>query len=253
MFNSDSDREWEKFGNDNPYFGVLSDEKFLESNLTDENKEEFFNSGAVYIDSVLKKIRRHIDPDYRIGKALDFGCGVGRLVIPLAELAESVTGIDVSDSMLNEARKNCDARSINNVTLVKSDDNLSLLNDQYDFIHSFIVFQHIPVKRGECIFENLIAHLEDGGVGVLHFTYAKNLKFGKLVPFIKNYIPLAKNLINLGKGEHFFAPQMQMNMYDLNRLFFIMQQARVSEFHTEYTNHAGQLGVVVYFRKPEKS
>ncbi|MGA7800343.1 MAG: class I SAM-dependent methyltransferase [Gammaproteobacteria bacterium] len=253
MFNSDTDSEWEKYGQDDPYFGVISYDKFRQSSLTDENKEEFFRSGSVYIDDVLKKIRLHIAPAFTIKQALDFGCGVGRLVIPLSDVSETVTGVDVSDSMLNEARKNCDARSIRNVVLVKSDDRLSLLKDKYDFIHSFIVFQHIPVKRGEHLFESLIARLEDEGVGVIHFTYARNYASDKWVPWIKSYVPLAKNLINVLKGRKFFAPEMQMNTYDLNRLLFIMQRAGVCEFHAEYTNHGGELGVVLLFRKQKKA
>src|SRR6185369_10304549 len=143
MFNRGTDHEWEKFGKKDPYFGVLTADKFQRQNLTDESKEEFFKSGYDYVENVVITIRKHIDPTFSIEKALDFGCGVGRLVIPLAEISKSVDGIDVSESMLNEARKNCESRSIANVNLLKSDDNLSGLNDTYNFIHSFIVFQHI--------------------------------------------------------------------------------------------------------------
>jgi cyclopropane fatty-acyl-phospholipid synthase-like methyltransferase len=252
MFRSDTDKEWEIYGKDDPYFGVITHDKFHKCNLTDENKEEFFRSGSIYIDNVLKKIRQHIDPTFTIKEALDFGCGVGRLVIPLADVAKEVTGIDVSDSMLNEAKKNCEAHSISNVVLVKSDDSLSSLKDKYDFIHSFIVFQHIPVKRGEYIFQNLMAHLEDEGVCVIHVTYAKDDTINKLVSLINNYVPLAKNVINLFKERDFFGPQMQMNTYDLNRLLLIMQKMNICEFHAEYTNHGGVLGVVLFFRKPKQ-
>ena len=239
MLNSNTDKEWEKFGKDDPYFGVFAPDYFRRINLTDENKEEFFKSGVNYIDAVLEKIRQHIDQAFTIKKALDFGCGVGRLVIPLANVAKEVTGVDVSDSMLNEAKKNCEARLIKNVVFVKSDDSLSLLNGKYDFIHSFIVFQHIPVTRGEQIFKNLLAHLESDGVCVVHFTYARNYTIKKLVPFVKKYIPFSSNLINLIMGRKFFAPQMQMNCYDVNRLFLTIQKANVFECYTEFTNHGG--------------
>jgi 2-polyprenyl-3-methyl-5-hydroxy-6-metoxy-1,4-benzoquinol methylase len=90
LFKSRTDRDWEKFGKNDPYFGVISDDKFKMSNLADENKEEFFKSGADYIDDVLSKIKLHIDPFFRPNKALDFGCGVGRLVIPLANIASGI-------------------------------------------------------------------------------------------------------------------------------------------------------------------
>lgn len=251
MFSGNTDRDWEKFGNDDPYFRVIPNDGFRKTNLTDENKEEFFQSGFSYIDNVLEKVKQHVEPSLTIQKALDFGCGVGRLVVPLANVAQEVTGVDVSDSMLNEAKKNCEERSIKNVVFVKSDDSLSLLDGQYDFIHSFIVFQHIPVKRGEQIFENLIARLESGGVCVVHFTYAKNNAIGKLVGFAKKYIPLSGNLSNLIKGRKFFAPLIQMNDYDINRLLLTMQKAGVSDCYTEFTNHGVCLGIVVYFKKPE--
>ena len=96
--------------------------------------------------------KRHLDPSFSPKSVLDFGCGTGRLVIPLAEIADYVLGLDVSESMLWEARKNCKAHALNNVQLLKSDDTLSCLDGCFDFIHSFIVFQHIPVKRGIRIF-----------------------------------------------------------------------------------------------------
>lgn len=246
-FNNNTDRDWEKYGKDDPYFGVVSQDKFQNSNLTSENKKEFFQSGADRIDNVLENIRQNIDPNFTIKKGLDFGCGVGRLVIPLAKVAEEVTGIDVSDSMLNEAKKNCEERSINNVVLTKSDDNLSSLKGKYNFIHSFIVFQHIPVNRGERIFENLLARLESGGIGVVHFTYARQSLPMRYL--LGKYVPLFNNLINLLKGRNFSYPQMQMNTYDLNRLFLIMQKANILNCYTELTDHE-ILGIVIYFKKP---
>jgi len=247
MFRNQTNREWEKFGKDDPYFGVIAHDKFHRFNLTDANKEEFFKSGADYIDSVIKNIRKHIDQKFKINKALDFGCGVGRLVLPLANLSHQVTGVDVSDSMLNEAKNNCKTRSIDNVIFITADDTLSSLPGKYDFIHSFIVFQHIPAERGLRIFDNLIAHLEKEGVCVVHFTYAVS---HSIKDFIKRYIPLSNNVINLIMGRKFFAPQMQMNAYDVNRLFLKLQKADVFEFYTEFTNHGGELGIVVYFKKP---
>jgi len=249
-FLSNTDREWEKFGKSDPYFGVVSHDKFLKVNLTDRNKEEFFESGSRYVDDLLGKIKHHVSPAFTVKKALDFGCGVGRLTIPLANVAQEVAGLDVSDSMLSEARKNCDARSIGNVSLFKSDDSLSALKEKYDLIHSFIVFQHIPVTRGERIFENLLEHLENDGVCVVHFTYSsRDQTRNRLVSRIKNLVPFSGNLINLMKGKKFLSPQMQMNTYDLNRLFFTIQTAGVRNSFIEFTDHGGQLGVVAFFQK----
>ena len=250
MLNKNTDKEWEKFGKHDPYFGVLTHEKFQKTNMTEQNREEFFATGEHYIDHVQAKIRRHIDPNFEIGRALDFGCGVGRLVIPLASIAHEVTGVDVSSSMLREAQVNCDARKIGNVLFAKSDDDLSSIKGKFNFVHSTLVFQHIPVRRGEIIFKNLIKHLDDNGVCVLQFTYGKETLLRKLIPLIKRYIPLSSNIANLLKGRKFSFPQMEMNAYDLNRLFLAMQNANVHRCHTEFTRGGGELGVVLYFQKP---
>lgn len=251
MFSSHTDRDWEQFGKNDPYFSVITRNRFRSPNLTDKNKEEFFESGFNYINHVLGQIRQHINPNFSINRALDFGCGVGRLLVPLANVAQEVTGVDVSDSMLNEAKRNCEVRSIKNVILLKSDDSLSLLNGKYDFIHSYIVFQHIPVRRGEQIFANLIERLETEGVCIVHFTYAKDYPTKKFVLFVKRYIPFSSNFINLIRGREFFAAQMQMNTYDLNHLFLAIQKANVLDCYTTFTNHGGELGIVIGFRKPK--
>lgn len=204
MFSNDSYREWEKFGKEDPYFGVITQEKFRKHNLTDENKEDFFKSGLSYIDDIFRKIRQRVDQTFTIKKALDFGCGVGRLVIPLSNVAQEVTGIDVSDSMLNEAKKNCEAQSIHNVVFAKSDDSLSALNGKYDFIHSFIVFQHIPVKRGERIFENLISRLESGGILRFAFQICHELKIQEICSICKEIFTMFRKFHQFDKGKKAF-------------------------------------------------
>jgi 2-polyprenyl-3-methyl-5-hydroxy-6-metoxy-1,4-benzoquinol methylase len=248
MSGRSSDRHWERFGKIDPYFGVLSDDKFRRSVLTDEAKSEFFRSGQVYLDEVLRKVREHLDPTFAPRCALDFGCGVGRLVIPLSNIAQKVVGLDVSPSMLDEARSNCEARSIRNVEFCNSRDDLAQLEGKFDFIHSFIVFQHIPVRRGELIFDRLLMRLNAGGVSVTHFTFGKTTPFRRLLPWIKR-IPLAANLANLLRGKEFLYPHMQMNSYDLNRLFRLVHNHKVRNVYTEFTDHGGELGVLLYLRK----
>jgi 2-polyprenyl-3-methyl-5-hydroxy-6-metoxy-1,4-benzoquinol methylase len=135
-----TDAEWEKWGQKDPYFGVLTHDKYRSQNITEEAKKEFFESGRSYISHVLEVCRQQFDRGFTLKRALDFGCGTGRLVIPLAGIAEHVVGLDVSDSMLKEAFKNCNKHSAINVSLLKSNDNLSCLDGSFDFIHSFIVF-----------------------------------------------------------------------------------------------------------------
>ena len=119
--NMKTDEEWEKWGKEDPYFGVLTHEKFRSRNLTQEAKIEFFESGKNHINYILEVCSRYFDQGFSPKKVLDFGCGVGRLIVPFAEIAEHVVGLDVSKSMLKEALKNCNDYSLQNITLLESD------------------------------------------------------------------------------------------------------------------------------------
>jgi len=77
-------------------------------------------------------------------RMLELGCGVGRMTRALARIFGNVTGVDISDEMIRQARHNLS--DLTNVTLEVVDGSaLAPLTDgQFDFAFSFIVFQHIP-------------------------------------------------------------------------------------------------------------
>lgn len=250
MLAKQSDVHWEAFGQQDPYFGVLVCDEYKSDNLTDQSKAEFFASGAEYVDNMFRTIEKHIDSDFTPHSALDFGCGVGRLTIPMAERCQRATGVDISESMLQEAARNCQAKQLQNVSLQKSDDRLTAASGPFDLVHSFIVLQHIRARRGTKIIQQMFDRLSPGGVGVLHVTYDKDSASKKLLGFLKSRVPLARNLINVVRGRKWSYPAMQMNDYNLNRLFSFFQAHGVQSIHTEFTDHGGYRGVVMYFKKP---
>jgi SAM-dependent methyltransferase len=245
----DSDKHWERYGQIDPYYGVVSVERFKSENLTEGAIEEFFDSGRAHLDEVLETIRRHVDPDFAPQSALDFGCGVGRMVIPLSSIAERVVGLDVSEAMIAEARKNVQERGTGEVRFYQQASEIPV-GERFDLIHSFIVFQHIPVKRGEKIFRDLLDRLSSGGVAALHFTYTASA-WARLVHWTLRNIPFAWNLYNLLSGKQLTYPIMQSNFYQLNRLFAIIQERGVERVHLEFTRHKRNSGVMLYIRREE--
>ena len=251
-----TDKAWEKWGQQDPYYGVLTDPRFRINNLTSEAKNEFFATGEADIQRVFKIIEKFICPNFTPKNALDFGCGTGRLIIPLAKLVPQLVGIDISDAMLQEAKQNCQVRNIQNITFYKSDDKLSALQTyKFDFIHTFIVLQHIHEERVRIIFEHLLNLLNVGGIGAIQLSYAKTefkdsygIMPDSLIRKNRNYFRRSKkkirSLFPLSKD-----PEMQMNNHNLNHLFFLMQRAGVQNFYTEFTDHGGSLGVFLYFQK----
>ena len=252
MFDVDTDQDWETFGSTEPYFSVLTCDRFKKANFTSDHREEFFRSGSQYVDQLLDTVHRHINPSFVPSTILDFGCGVGRVSMPLARKGQNVVGVDISESMLKEAKRNCELHEVSNVEFVKADDELSNVRGHFSLIHSFIVLQHIPVQRGQRIFERILQLLEPGGIGVIHFTYAKAYSSGAtgLVDVIKRRVPFTRHLISLLRGRPLFVPQMQMNTYNMNVVLHRLQKSGVKDLHVEYTDHAGELGVILFFMKP---
>jgi ubiquinone/menaquinone biosynthesis C-methylase UbiE len=245
-----TDREWEAFGKSDPYFGVLTHARFRAAATDSAARDEFFSLGEKHVEHFLSIIKENLDPTFAPHRALDFGCGVGRITIPLARYVGQVVALDVSDSMLMEAKRNCVQAGIQNVTLLKSDDRLTKLSGSFDFLHSFIVFQHIPRQRGEAILNEMLRHLADNGVGALHFTYASRAsQWRRVLGRVRATVPYVQNFVNLAKGRSFRYPHMQMNDYKVNQLLLLLQQHGCHRVHIRFSDHGGYLGIVLFFKK----
>jgi SAM-dependent methyltransferase len=247
---NNSDKDWERFGKTDPYFAVLTAPEF-HGELSDAERTKFFASGETHIDTIFSIIRERLDSSFAPARALDFGCGVGRLVLPLAERCREVTGVDVSSSMLAEARHNCDAAGATGVQLVQGDDDLSAVTGSFDFIHTYIVLQHIPVERGETLVRKLAGKLAPGGIGMFHVPYTagrQRLK-SRALYWLRMNVPGAKWALNLARGRSMRAPVMQMNEYSVTRLFDILWNEGCSEMHVRFSDHDGARGVLVFARK----
>lgn len=70
-------------------------------------------------DEYVGKILDHIEvkPEWSV---LDIGCGAGKLTLPLAQKAKSVTALDFSAGMLNYLETNAGKRGINNIKYINS-------------------------------------------------------------------------------------------------------------------------------------
>ena len=100
-------------------------------------------------------IRRFLDPPERlIGKlavnpddtVLDFGCGPGYFLIPLARVARRAIGVDVSPRMLEKASRKAKKKSVS-VELLQSDGTgIRLEDNSVDLIFLNHVFHEVDDK-----------------------------------------------------------------------------------------------------------
>jgi SAM-dependent methyltransferase len=251
LIRDNSDGSWEEWGKQNPYYAVLSDDKFRRGNLNNELKVEFFDSGRVHIEKVLATVVKHFGTMTSQKSALDFGCGVGRLVIPLAQIFTHVVGVDISPAMLRIAEQNCLEYGISNVDFVRSDDELTRVTGKFDFIHSFIVLQHISVRRGEKIIGRLLDRLNPEGVLAIHFPLkCKSSAIRRFIDFLrKNCMPLLV-LANIGQRKRWDEPFMQMNSYDLNAILALLSKHGIKDVVLEAIDSHGYLSAYVFAKLP---
>ncbi|MCW5960437.1 MAG: class I SAM-dependent methyltransferase [Pyrinomonadaceae bacterium] len=241
-------KTWEHFGEENPYFAVVTLDQFEKENLSEDVLAEFFESGSRYTETVWKEIETNLVSDFRPKRSLDFGCGVGRLSIPIARRSGELVAVDISKRMLEEAERNAVKANVNNISFVQSDDNISRVSGKFDFIHSFIVIQHIDPSIGETIFEKMIEKLEDGGIGALHLTYDHPGKRSSVLKYnLYMKLPFVFSLRNLllqKKQE----PLIPVHTYDLNKIFRILQRNGCHKCFVRFSDH-GHWGIHLFFLK----
>lgn len=248
-----SDNSWKQYGLQDPYFGVCSDPRYKTKNLTDEAFMNFFQSGEEHVADVITKLNTYF-PSFKsspVKRVLDFGCGTARLLIPFAKRFEKVTGIDISEGMLAEAEKNIKTQHLTNVSLVQSQDIATIpFDEHFDLVHTFIVLQHIPVQIGYKIIDTLLQITRSGGYGMIHLTYANNRSsLQKKRILLKSKYKWVQKISNLIAGRPMNTPFMQMNNYDLSKVFGILNKHGIKQTSLDYTNHDGYFGLCIYYSK----
>ncbi len=246
---SDSSTDWQELGSTDPYWAVLTHERFRTGRITDSARREFFGSGEEHVDSVMQTIRDSLVPDFAPTRALDFGCGVGRILLPLARRVPGAVGVDVAPSMLAEAKRNLAEQEVS-AELVLGDDALSQVQGDFDFIHSYIVLQHIPRVRGEKIVAGLLERLRPGGVAALHVTYDLGLPAAKrLFRQARLTAPFVGRAWNVVKRRAASTPYVEIYRYDIARLLEILRGEECTEVHGRLTDHGGLKGIFLFCRK----
>lgn len=99
--------------------------------------EQFFERGRLEVTAVMAHLKA-LDIETPTKLALDFGCGIGRLSVALAEVYDRVHGVDVSSQMILRAKPHVRVSYYAAETLRWVEDRT------YDLIYSNIVLQHMP-------------------------------------------------------------------------------------------------------------
>lgn len=153
---------FEELGRDDPMYAALS-RNALRGNRWDP--DEFFENGRLEIRDVVAYVAdRGIE--FQRGRALDFGCAVGRLTQALADHFQEVVGVDIAVSMVERARAfNRHGERVAYIANTAPD--LALFDSEsFDFVYTNKVLQHIPPALQLGYMREFVRILRPGGVAI---------------------------------------------------------------------------------------
>jgi SAM-dependent methyltransferase len=114
----------------------------------DQDDDEFFETAKEIVASLEYELRRLPAPlNRRALRALEIGCGPGRLMKPMSRNFGEIHGIDVSDEMIVRARANLRNIPHAHPHHTSGADLAPFADESFDFVYSYAVFQHIPSRE----------------------------------------------------------------------------------------------------------
>ncbi len=165
-------KHWNFFGKSDPLWAVLT---HPEKRNAGWDTEEFFQTGLSEVEAALNYVES-LRPLPSKKRALDFGCGVGRLTQALALHFEQVYGVDISPAMIDHARAyNKHGNRCEYLHNQRSD-----LSNQFDFIYSNITLQHMPPRYSKRYLREFLRLLSPDGVLLFQLPSQRSGKFASI-------------------------------------------------------------------------
>jgi 2-polyprenyl-3-methyl-5-hydroxy-6-metoxy-1,4-benzoquinol methylase len=171
--------EWAQFGEENPFWSVLTDEKFKSGVINNDLITDFYESGRKDAELIDVFSSRNEVAAPRGGICVELGSGVGRVTKHLAERFDTVIAIDISQAHLKICESHLNACGIKNVEymVLKNPESINDLTP-YDYFFSTIVLQHNPPPVQKYLLDKLLWKARQGAGALFQLpTGALNYSF----------------------------------------------------------------------------
>jgi SAM-dependent methyltransferase len=171
---------WTSLGRTDPDWAVLTAPE-RRAGGWGEDLEAFYGSGREAVEACLA-----LASLAAYDRALDYGCGTGRLSIALAARFSRVTAVDISPAMLEVLVDRAAARGFTNISTATPRDMPT--HEDHDFAISLLVLQHIESRRGigRAIAE-IAGSLRSGGVAVIELAARPRTIRARVQPKLRVY------------------------------------------------------------------
>jgi SAM-dependent methyltransferase len=157
---------WNELARKDAMWAVLSDEAKSGERW---DADAFFATGVSDVRGVMERLQS-LGLEVNRTRALDFGCGVGRLTRALSPFFDEVVGVDVSDVMLEKART-LRALPANVILRHNPSGDLAVVSRQsVSFALSLIALQHVPELAALRYIDGIGEALRPGGIAYLQLS-----------------------------------------------------------------------------------
>jgi SAM-dependent methyltransferase len=169
-------QNWDGLGREDPLWSILTVPGTRGGRWTEP---AFFASGRTEIGRVLAHLRDlgWTPPRRRAlgtrSRALDFGCGIGRLTRALAEYFDLVDGVDIAPSMIRRALADNPYGARCRYVLNDRDDLARFDTGRFAFVYSSYVLQHMPPALAGRYVAEFVRLLRPDGVAVFGLPIAR--------------------------------------------------------------------------------
>lgn len=121
--------------------------------------------GAGHADDLFteSEMRFLMSKVHRDSTVLDMGCGTGRFTIPLARAGARMTGLDLTEAMLDQARAKSGAAQVDIEFRQGDMASLPFPDSSFDVVTSMLALMHIPLSDRQSVFNEVARVLKPGG------------------------------------------------------------------------------------------
>jgi SAM-dependent methyltransferase len=191
-------------------------------------RDKNYGEEAQYVRTLLS--RRGV----KVGRLLELGCGTGRHAEQLARLGYSLHGIDLSSTMVEQARKRLASNLGAQLVFELGDVRSARLGTQFDAVISLF---HVASYQNTnedlaAMFATASSHLRPGGVFVFDFWYGPGVLTDPPVVRIKRLEDERVQIVRLAEPE--LRPNL--NVVDVNYTVYVTERDSGERFELRETH-----------------
>jgi 2-polyprenyl-3-methyl-5-hydroxy-6-metoxy-1,4-benzoquinol methylase len=171
---------WEHLGTEKAHWSVLSVDTFLPDSLH-QSIDSFWALGLAEAAQAAQVLSGFGYGQFEQKVCVEFGCGVGRLTIGLAETYKVVHAYDISRTHLAYAKARASEVGASNIEFHECSSDFRLPIEPCDFFYSVIVLQHNPPPVILALIRAALKALKPGGIAMFQVpTYIVGYSFNLL-------------------------------------------------------------------------